>query len=310
MRSKEEAHDYRYFPEPDQVPIVLSEDYVRKIKDQLPELPTAKRARFVSQFGLPDYDAGVLTGEKEMADWFEAGAKMAKNPKGLANWIMGDMAAQMKEQEKELKDLKFDQKKLCELVELVDAGSINSMQAKEVFLELFNNGTSPIEVVKTRGVAQVSDPKPFEGAVDKLLAENPSVVADYKGGKQGVIGFLVGKVMKVSQGKANPVMLNFIFKAKLENAKARLKLEMRTSSLSTDLEVLFSIQDQSREDFASSEVEFLSIIVLPNNKKLPLKKFLVIELDGEYRPIDHSKSMERNYDWVLGVGKKLNNLPL
>jgi aspartyl-tRNA(Asn)/glutamyl-tRNA(Gln) amidotransferase subunit B len=215
MRSKEEAHDYRYFPEPDQVPIVLSEDFVRKIKEQLPELPAAKRARFVSQFDLTDYDAGVLTGEKEPANWFEAGAKMTKNPKGLANWIMGDMAAQMKEQEKDLKDLKFDQKKLCELVELIDAGTINSKQAKEVFLELFNNGTSPIEVVKTRGMAQVSDPKAIEDAVDKVLAENPSVVADYKGGKQGVIGFLVGKVMQATQGKANPKMVNEILKKKL-----------------------------------------------------------------------------------------------
>ncbi len=217
MRSKEEAHDYRYFPEPDQVPIVLSDDYVRKIKEQLPELPTAKRARFVSQYGLPDYDAGVLTGEKELADWFEAGAKMTKSPKGLSNWIMGDMAAQMKEQEKELKDLKFDQKKLCELVELVEAGAINSKQAKEVFLELFNNGTSPNEVVKSRGMAQVSDPKAIERAVDKVLAENPNVVADYKGGKQGVIGFLVGKVMQATQGKANPKMVNEVLRKKLSN---------------------------------------------------------------------------------------------
>ncbi len=217
MRSKEEAHDYRYFPEPDQVPIVLSDNYVKKIKEQLPELPGAKRARFVSQYSLPDYDAGVLTGEKELANWFEAGAKMTKSPKGLANWIMGDMAAQMKEQEKELKDLKFDQKKLCELVELVEAGAINSKQAKEVFQELFNNGISPNEVVKSRGMAQVSDPKAIEGAVDKVLADNPNVVADYKGGKQGVIGFLVGKVMQATQGKANPKMVNEVLRKKLSS---------------------------------------------------------------------------------------------
>ncbi|HJT24542.1 MAG TPA: Asp-tRNA(Asn)/Glu-tRNA(Gln) amidotransferase subunit GatB, partial [bacterium] len=159
MRSKEEAHDYRYFPEPDLVPIVLSEDYVKKIKDQLPELPGAKRARFASKYGLTPYDAGVLTAEQVLADWFEEGAKHTKSPKGLANWIMGDMAAKMKEQEKDLKDLKFDQKKLCELVDLIDADTINSKQAKEVFAEMFDAGVSPAEVVKTRGMAQVSDPK-------------------------------------------------------------------------------------------------------------------------------------------------------
>lgn len=216
MRSKEEAHDYRYFPEPDLVPIILGEDYVQGIKKNLPELPSAKRARFVSQYGLSDYDGGVLTSEQELAHWFEEGAKHTKNPKGLANWIMGDMAAKMKEQEKELKDLKFDQKKLCELVDLMEAGTINSKQAKEVFAEMFDLGVSPAEVVKTRGMAQVSDPKAIEGAVDKVLAENANVVADYKGGKQGVIGFLVGKVMQATQGKANPKLVNEILKKKLD----------------------------------------------------------------------------------------------
>ena len=216
MRSKEEAHDYRYFPEPDLVPIILSEDYVNQLKAGLPELPGAKRARFASKYGLTPYDAGVLTAEQELAHWFEEGAKLTKNAKGLANWIMGDMAAKMKEQEKELKDLKFDQKKLGELVDLIDAGTINSKQAKEVFAEMFDAGVSPAEVVKVRGMAQVSDPKAIEGAVDKVLAENPSVVADYKGGKQGVIGFLVGKVMQASQGKANPKLVNEILKKKLD----------------------------------------------------------------------------------------------
>jgi aspartyl-tRNA(Asn)/glutamyl-tRNA(Gln) amidotransferase subunit B len=217
MRSKEEAHDYRYFPEPDLVPMILGEDYVQRIKRELPELPSAKRARFVSQYGLSDYDGGVLTSDQELAHWFEEGAKHTKSPKGLANWMMGDMAAKMKEQGKELKDLKFDQKKLCELVDLVEAGTINSKQAKEVFAEMFDMGISPAEVVKSRGMAQVSDPKAIEGAVDKVLAENGNVVADYKGGKQGVIGFLVGKVMQASQGKANPKLVNEILKKKLDS---------------------------------------------------------------------------------------------
>jgi aspartyl-tRNA(Asn)/glutamyl-tRNA(Gln) amidotransferase subunit B len=157
-----------------------------------------------------------VTAEKKLADWFETGAKLTKNPKGFANWVMGDMAAQMKEQEKDLKDLKFDQKKLAELVDLIDAGTINSKQAKEVFLQMFNEGVSPAQVVKSKGMAQVSDPKAIETAVDKVLVENPGVVADYKGGKQGVIGFLVGKVMQASQGKANPKMVNEIIKKKLD----------------------------------------------------------------------------------------------
>ncbi len=151
-----------------------------------------------------------------MADWFEVGAKHTKSPKGFANWMMGDMAAKMKEQEKTLRDLKFDQKKLGELADLVEAGTINSKQAKEVFAEMFDMGVSPAEVVKSRGMAQVSDPKAIEDAVDKVLAENPSVVADYKGGKQGVIGFLVGKVMQASQGKANPKLVNEVLKTKLD----------------------------------------------------------------------------------------------
>src|SRR5579859_2467935 len=216
MRSKEEAHDYRYFPEPDLVPIILSQDYVQKIKAELPELPDAKQARFMTQYALSIYDSRVLTAEQELAHWFEQGAKLTKSPKGLANWIMGDMAAKMKEQEKELKDLKFDQKKLSELVDLVEAGTINSKQAKEVFAEMFDAGVSPAEVVKSRGMAQVSDPKAIEDAVDKVLAENPTVVADYKGGKQGVIGFLVGKVMQASQGKSNPKVVNEVLKKKLD----------------------------------------------------------------------------------------------
>jgi aspartyl-tRNA(Asn)/glutamyl-tRNA(Gln) amidotransferase subunit B len=216
MRSKEEAHDYRYFPEPDLVPIVLSEAYVKGIKDSLPELPGAKRERFTSKYGLTAYDAGVLTSEKELADWFEEGVKHTKSPKGFANWMMGDMAAKMKEQDKGFSDLKFDQKKLGELVDLLEAGTINSKQGKEVFAEMFDLGVSPAEVVKSRGMAQVSDPKAIEEAVAKVLAENPNVVADYKGGKQGVIGFLVGKVMQASQGKANPKLVNDVLKKNLD----------------------------------------------------------------------------------------------
>ena len=215
MRSKEEAHDYRYFPEPDLVPIILSAEYVAQIMRSLPDMPADKRARFATQYGLSAYDAGVLTDMQELADWFEIGAKETKNPKGLSNWMMGDMAAQMKEAGLELGGLKFNQKQLASLVALVDEGAISSKQAKDVFLELFATGRNPADIVKEKGMAQVSDPAAIGKAVDKVLAENPTVVADYKSGKQGVIGFLVGKVMKETGGKANPKLVNETLKAKL-----------------------------------------------------------------------------------------------
>jgi aspartyl-tRNA(Asn)/glutamyl-tRNA(Gln) amidotransferase subunit B len=215
MRSKEEAHDYRYFPEPDLVPIVLGPEYIEKVRKSLPELPAAKRARLESQYGISAYDAGVLTDTQELSDWFEEGAKHTKNAKGFANWVMGDMAAKMKETSLELDALKYDQKNLAGLVALVDEGQISSKQAKDVFLEMFETGKDPAAIVKEKGMVQVSDPALIEKAVDKVLSENPAVVADYKSGKQGVVGFLVGKVMKETQGKANPKLVNDILKQKL-----------------------------------------------------------------------------------------------
>jgi aspartyl-tRNA(Asn)/glutamyl-tRNA(Gln) amidotransferase subunit B len=215
MRSKEEAHDYRYFPEPDLVPIVLDQAFVDKVRATLPELPAAKRARLEKTYGLSAYDAGVLSDTQALADWYEEGAKHTQNPKGFANWMMGDMAAKMKEGEVELQGLKYNQKQLAELVALVDEGKISSKQAKDVFIELFETGQDPSAIVKEKGMVQVSDPALIEKAVEKVMTENPNVVADYKSGKQGVVGFLVGKVMKETQGKANPKLVNEILKQKL-----------------------------------------------------------------------------------------------
>jgi aspartyl-tRNA(Asn)/glutamyl-tRNA(Gln) amidotransferase subunit B len=220
MRSKEEAHDYRYFPEPDLVPIILSDEYVQNIRKSLPMLPQEKKQELIDKFAITPLASGFLISDKSATEWFEQGMIGVPLPSGIpsnfSNWMMGDMAAKMKEQEMELKDLKFDQKKLSELVNLTESETINSKQAKEVFAEMFDKGVSAAEVVKSRSMAQVSDPKVIEGAVDKVLAENPTVVADYKGGKQGVIGFLVGKVMQATQGKANPKLVNEILKKKLD----------------------------------------------------------------------------------------------
>jgi aspartyl-tRNA(Asn)/glutamyl-tRNA(Gln) amidotransferase subunit B len=217
MRSKEEAHDYRYFPEPDLAPLVLDAAFLDPVKAQLPELPHAKKSRFTAQYGLSDYDAGVLCADKALADWYEAGAKHTGNFKALANWVMGDMAARMKEAGAGLADLKFDAVKLSGLIALVDQGAINSKQAKDVFAELYESGEKPGLIVKEKGMAQVTDPAAIEEAVGKVLAAHPSVAAEYKGGKQGVLGFLVGKVMQATQGKANPRMVNEILARKLKD---------------------------------------------------------------------------------------------
>ncbi len=299
MRSKEEAHDYRYFPEPDLVPIILDKAYIQKLKVELPELPSAKQARFVNDFGLTPYDAGVLTSEQELAEWFEVGTKATKNPKGFANWMMGDMAAQMKEQEKELKDLKFDQKKLAELVELIDAGTINSKQAKEVFLELFNNGTSPAEVVKSKGMAQVSDPQVIEDIVFKVLVENYVAVDGFKCGKQGVVGFLVGKVMQVSQGKANPKLVNDVLKKTLENLRqAALKVENH-QSLERNVWVFNLILegDGDLEGLFISGQKLNKIKVIPTSLTLGPKNFNFMEWSGRTRRVTSTDE-----PWVFEIG--------
>lgn len=216
MRSKEEAHDYRYFPEPDLAPMILEAAYLDAVRASLPELPHAKRARFASQYGLSDYDAGVLTAEKELADWYETGAKHTTNHKGLANWVMGDLAARMKEEGATLADLKFDAKKLADMIALVDAGTINSKQAKDLFAEMYASGREPGLIVKEKGMVQVTDPKFIEDAVVKVMEAHAPVVAEFRSGKEGVIGFLVGKVMQATQGKANPKMVNEVLRAKLK----------------------------------------------------------------------------------------------
>ncbi len=208
MRSKEEAHDYRYFPEPDLAPMILDDAYLDAVRGSLPELPHAKRARFVSQYGLSDYDSGVLTAERDLADWYEDGAQHTGNFKALANWVMGDMAAKMKEAGTELKGLKFDAKRLADMIALVDRGAINSKQAKDLFAEMFVTGKAPDLIVKEKGMVQVTDPKLIEDAVAKVMEAHANVVAEFRAGKEGVIGFLVGKVMQASQGKANPKLVN------------------------------------------------------------------------------------------------------
>jgi aspartyl-tRNA(Asn)/glutamyl-tRNA(Gln) amidotransferase subunit B len=206
MRTKEYAHDYRYFPEPDLMPVVVSDEMLAGIRRQLPELPEAKRQRFVKQYGLPEYDAGVLVADGAVAGFFEKAA--GKNPKAAANWIMtvSDIAA-----------TPIQPEHIRELVEVIDAGQISGKQGKDVFGEMLATGKSPATIIKEKGLAQVSDAGAIEALVEQAIAANPKSVADFKAGNAAAINFLKGQVMKLSKGKANPQLVGDILTRKLQS---------------------------------------------------------------------------------------------
>ena len=215
MRTKEEAHDYRYFPEPDLLPVHLTEAQLDGIRASLPELPQARRQRLISQYALPDYDAGVLVAEKKVADFFEKAAGLSGNAKAVSNWIMTDVLRVLSEQGIGLAEIKVTPESLAALIRLVDARTINMPSAKEVFGILIAEGGDPDQIVKARGMAQVSDTGAMEGFADQAIRENEKSVKDYQSGKQAALKFLVGQVMKLSKGKANPQMAQEILVRKL-----------------------------------------------------------------------------------------------
>jgi len=216
MRSKEEAHDYRYFPEPDLVPIVLDDSYIDEIRSSLPELPEARKKRYIEEFGLPEYDAAILTSSKYFADFFEEAVKMSNNAKSVSNWIMGDLMRILKEKEMEPSDIPFPAEYLAKLVKLIDSGKINRTIAKKIFDKMFETQKDPELIVKEEGIEVVNDEGALVGIVKKVLEANPQSVADYKSGKEKAIGFLVGQCMKESKGKGNPQIINKILKEELE----------------------------------------------------------------------------------------------
>ena len=216
MRSKEEAHDYRYFPEPDLMPIIVDEKWKQEIKDSLPELPEARKKRYISEYGLPEYDASILTGSKALADFFEDAVKNTDNAKAVSNWIMGDLLRTLKEKEMEAEQIPFPGEYLAKLVTLIDKGTISGTIAKKVFEKMFNQGKDPEVIVKEEGLEVVSDESALVAVVKKVLENNPQSVADYKSGKEKAFGFLVGQAMKETKGKANPQMINKILKEELE----------------------------------------------------------------------------------------------
>lgn len=212
MRSKEEAEEYRYFPEPDLVPFVVDPAEIKRIKDALPELPEARAERFKSKFGLSDYDAAVLTGQVDIADYYEECVKLYSNPKIAANWIMGDIMASVNEKSINIKDLGLTPSSLAGLLKMLGEGAINGKMAKDILAEAIDSKTAPDEIVKKKGLSQMSDSAEIEGVVRAVIAREQKSANDYKHGKSNALGFLVGQVMKDTKGKANPAIVNEILK--------------------------------------------------------------------------------------------------
>jgi aspartyl-tRNA(Asn)/glutamyl-tRNA(Gln) amidotransferase subunit B len=214
MRSKEHAHDYRYFPDPDLLPLVLDPKWVSGIKATLPELPDEKRARFTKDYGLSDYDAGVLVSEKETGAFFESVAK-GRDPKLAANWVMGDLAGLLNKAGKGITDSPVSADALGGLIDLIADNTISGRIAKDVFAEMFESGKPAKDIVEAKGLRQVTDTGAIDAAIDDIMAKNADKVAEYRGGKDKLLGFFVGQVMKATGGKANPALLNERLKAKL-----------------------------------------------------------------------------------------------
>jgi aspartyl-tRNA(Asn)/glutamyl-tRNA(Gln) amidotransferase subunit B len=215
MRSKEEAHDYRYFPDPDLVPLKLDKEWIERFRSSLPELPTVRAGRFVSDYGLPEYDAGVLTASKGIADYFEACVALFNQPKTVSNWVMGELTRELNNSGTEVSASPVSPDRLVSLLQMVEKGTISLKVAREIFPELYSSRKSPEQIVQEKGLTQVSDEGALETVIADVLTKNPSQVAQFKEGKQQVLGFLVGQVMKASGGKANPGKVNELLKKKL-----------------------------------------------------------------------------------------------
>ena len=216
MRSKEDAQDYRYFPEPDLVPIVISDEWIEKIKSQQPELRTEKLERYKEQFDIPQYDAEIITGSKKMADLFEATTAICEKPKKVANWLIGETFRLMKDSGMEPEDLTFSPENLAKLIDLADAGTINSSVAKDVFKQIFQEDIDPEKYVEEHGLKMVNDEGALRETAAKVIADNPQAVADFKGGKEKAIGALFGQTMRAMKGKANPGMVNQVLRELLK----------------------------------------------------------------------------------------------
>ena len=227
QRTKEYASDYRYFPEPDLPPLVIDPQWVQEIGESLPELPHARKSRFVEQYGLPEYDANLLTSSKATADFFEAvlevkpltGEPQQQVAKSVSNWMLGEVSRLLNLTGSEITDVQIQPRHLVDLVELIDAGTLSTSMAKTVLEEMFNTGRPPREIAEEGGLAQISDTDSIRPAVEEAIANNPQPVADYLKGKETAMRFLVGQVMKITRGKANPQLVPELLKEKLESMR-------------------------------------------------------------------------------------------
>ncbi|MDO8491560.1 MAG: Asp-tRNA(Asn)/Glu-tRNA(Gln) amidotransferase subunit GatB, partial [Dehalococcoidia bacterium] len=223
QRSKEHAHDYRYFPEPDLPPLAISRERVEQIRSRLPELPEAKRQRLVEQYGLPAYDADLITTSRAMADYFEAAVSAGKGAapegsraKAVSNWLLGEFSRLLNAEDIEVQQAKVSPAQLAEMLDVVDRGTLSITMAKKVFEEMFRSGKPASQVIGEQGLTQISESGELEGKIAEVLAGNPRAVADFKAGKETAIGFLMGQVMKATKGRANPAVVRELLKKKLE----------------------------------------------------------------------------------------------
>ena len=215
MRSKEEAHDYRYFPEPDLVPVEISDEWIKETMDDLPELPEQKRERFVQSYNIPEYDAGVLTTSRNIADYYEKSVSLYPEPKEISNWIMGELLRQLKIDGRKIDASPIKPEDLIALLKLIKEGILSAKMAKTVFEEMYQSSKSATEIVAQKGLAQITDSSTIENLVNEILKVNKDQVEQYKNGKEKVFGFLVGQIMKQSKGQADPALVNKLLKDKI-----------------------------------------------------------------------------------------------
>ena len=219
MRSKEDASDYRYFPDPDLLPVIIEADRVARLRTLLPEMPDSRRQRYINEWGLPEYDAGVISSSRELADFFEAAVKEYGEAKTVSNWVMGEFLRLLNQEKIEISASKISPSQLVQMLKMIDAGTISGKIAKTVFEEMFKTGNDPAQVVKEQGLVQISDAGELEALAQKIIAANPKSVADYLGGKEQAIGYLVGQMMKETKGRANPGMVNELLRKELDKLK-------------------------------------------------------------------------------------------
>jgi aspartyl-tRNA(Asn)/glutamyl-tRNA(Gln) amidotransferase subunit B len=216
MRGKEEAHDYRYFPEPDLLPLIVDDAWIDEVRKTLPELPAEKMERFLDEYKLPRYDVEILSSDKELAHYFEETIKLFPEPKTVSNWIMTELLRELKEGDVSPKDSPISPACLAELLSLVKQGTISNKIAKDIFPEIYRTGTSPKKIIQEKGLVQISDESAIIKIIDDVIARSPKEMADFRAGKEKLLGFFVGQVMKETKGQANPKLLNKLLLKRLK----------------------------------------------------------------------------------------------